>query len=346
MSGKTTAIAAGSPVALIVVVMAIVLVMGGSVIGTPTSHTHVPGNTELNEQAVPAWARQLLHTAATVCPEVTAPLLAAQIEIESGWDPGAYNEDSKAEGLAQFVPGTWAQFGVDGDGDHIADVRNPEDAIPSQARYLCHLISFVTRTPGLTGELVDLALASYNAGPGTVQNHRGIPPFPETTHYVTAVRHLANTKYAVLATGIDQVIQAAAAHVDTTMYSWGGGTLNGPSPGQPPDAGIIGFDCSALVRYAYHQGTQHTITLPRTSQQQYTATRTQPVAIPDLEPGDLLFWGTPTTIHHVALYVGDGQMFEAPQSGQEITKTDIRTNGDYLGATRVFNGPLDPANRT
>jgi len=340
MSGRTTAIAVAVPVAVLAAIMTIVVVLGGSVIDGTVSRGHVPGGTELNDAAVPHWARQRLRDAATVCPEVTAPLLAAQIEVESNWNPDAYNAESHATGLSQFLPSTWTQYGTDGDHDGIADMRNPADAIISQATYMCHLINVVTNLPNLLGEIVDLTLASYNAGPGNVQKHHGIPPFQETTNYVTTIRRLANTKYATVAAGVDQVIEYAAAHVDTTMYSWGGGSLNGPSSGMPPDVGVVGFDCSSLIRYAYHQGTQQTITLPRTSQEQYNATRRHPVAIADLQPGDLLFWGTPTTIHHVALYIGNGHMIEAPQSGQKVTKTRIRTGGDYAGAGRVFRGPL------
>src|SRR5213078_1973532 len=94
-------------------------------------------------------------------------------------------------------PSTWAIYGTDGDGDGKADPRDPADAIKTQAVYMCHLVDFVKGTPGLHGEVVDLELAAYNAGPGNVQKYGGIPPFQETTNYVTKIRQLANTKYSV-----------------------------------------------------------------------------------------------------------------------------------------------------
>jgi cell wall-associated NlpC family hydrolase len=338
-SPRTTAVIA-APAALILLVSLVLMVTAGGAQHAQADTKHrVTGNTGFNQQAVPDWARQALLDAATTCPEVTAPVLAAQIEVESAWNPNAYNTGSQATGLAQFIPSTWQAWGQDANDDGHADPRNPVDAITSQAASMCHHVDFVTDTPGLTGEILDLALAAYNAGPGTVQRFRGIPPYPETTNYVTKIRHLANTKYATpppsTADGpIAAVIQKAAEHVGKTMYAWGGGTLNGPSEGFDIDAGVIGFDCSSLVRYAYHQGTNHTVTLPRVSHDQYHATKHNPVAIEDLQPGDLLFWGH-GRIRHVALYIGNGRMIEAPQSGQKITETTIRTSGDYIGATRV-----------
>ena len=336
----------------LLVIMVLVLLISGGRAGVDDEETRrltgpVLGNHTLDESAVPAWARGPLREAAQRCPEITAPILAAQIETESGWNPQAYNTGSQATGLSQFIPPTWKQFGIDADGDGVADPRNPIDAISTQAAYMCHLVDVVNNTEGLVGELVDLALASYNAGPGNVRKFGGIPPFVETTNYVTKIRKLANTKYAQVDdvaqdARVAAVIAKAAEQVaQGRMYAWGGGTLNGPGKGAPPDTGVIGFDCSSLVRYAYYQGTNHAITLPRVSQQQYDATKSNPVSVDDLRPGDLLFWGAPGRIHHVALYVGNGEMIEAPQSGQRITRTKIRTTGDYTGATRVFGGPLD-----
>jgi len=341
MTSIRTTIALASPLAA-VLLMITVLVLSGAAQQAHATLDHIPGNTQLNDQAVPAWAVVALRRAATTCPEITAPLLAAQLDTESNWNPNAYNEHSKATGLAQFLPTTWAQWGQDADSDGIADPYNPTDAIMSQAAYMCHLIDLVKHTPGLYGELLDLTLAAYNAGPGNVQKNAAVPPFPETTSYITKIRTLANTKYAIiLGTNADSnpaaaVIQKAAGHVNKTMYAWGGGTLNGPSEGTGIDQGIIGFDCSGLVRFAYYQGTNYAVSLPRTAQQQYNATKSHPVAVRDLQAGDLLFWGT-DHIHHVAIYIGNGRMIEAPQSGQRIAETAIRVDDDYVGATR----PLD-----
>jgi cell wall-associated NlpC family hydrolase len=174
--------------------------------------------------------------------------------------------------------------------------------------------------------------------PATVERR-----FLETTNYVRTIRDLANTKYGKAFTtdgenggGGGNGVLAAARQWIGTDYAWGGGTLNGPSPGQAPDTGVTGFDCSSLVRYATYHGSGGTITLPRTSREQYQDTKNNPVPTDQLQPGDLLFWGdTPASIHHVALYAGNGMQVEAPQSGLKIRETRVRLKGDFLGATRV-----------
>lgn len=342
MNGAKATIGLACPPAVLILLITILTVSGGAAQHANASTDQVTGNAQLNEDAVPQWARQALTSAAATCSGVTAPILAAQIETESNWNPNAFNEGSQATGLAQFLPSTWTTWGKDGDGDGQADIRNPTDAIHSQAAYMCYLVDHVNDQPNLAGEALNLALASYNAGPGNVTKYGGIPPFPETTSYVIKIRKLAETKYATVpapgSTGsIAAVIAKAAEHVNRTSYAWGGGTLDGPSKGTSIDRNVIGFDCSSLVRYAFYQGTNNQMTLPRTAQDQYNATRSHPVPLAELHPGDLLFWGTTSRITHVALYIGNGRMIEAPRSGQKITETTIRTAADYVGATRVVH---------
>lgn len=117
-----------------------------------------------------------------------------------------------------------------------------------------------------------------------------------------------------------------------TRYAWGGGSLRGPSVGWGIDAGVVGFDCSGLTRYAYAQAG---IDIPRNSRAQYAAL--PKVSRSALQPGDLVFWATntsnPATIHHVAIYLGGDRMLEAPQSGSTVRVTSMRWSG-YIGAVR------------
>jgi Cell wall-associated hydrolases (invasion-associated proteins) len=87
--------------------------------------------------------------------------------------------------------------------------------------------------------------------------------------------------------------------------------------------GPAAFDCSGLMQRAFAAAG---ITLPRTSRQQFTVGQTLPRD--GARPGDLVFWAgdptNPATIHHVALYLGDGQILEAPQSGQPVRIRALR----------------------
>ncbi|MEU3628341.1 hypothetical protein BS329_15770 [Amycolatopsis coloradensis] len=355
MSKKATIVIAAACAPLLVLVLTVLLVFGGAGANNTQINKASGGiSLDFSAESVPQWAQGPITAAASTCPEITAPILAAQIEAESQWNPNAHNA-SGADGLAQFMPATWAQWGLDGDGDGRADPRNPADAIKSQAGYMCYLADFVKGQPGLSGGVTDLALASYNAGPGNVKRYRGIPPFTETINYVAKINKLATTKYGTpkpgggtgggagpaVAGAAGPVIEAARSQIGLP-YAWGGGSLNGPSGGSAPDVGVVGFDCSSLARYAYYQGTNGKVTLPRTSREQYKATQGRAVPVDQLQPGDLLFWGkTPGSIHHVALYIGDGKMIEAPESGKKLRETQARTSGgDYLGATRVLESAV------
>jgi cell wall-associated NlpC family hydrolase len=119
-----------------------------------------------------------------------------------------------------------------------------------------------------------------------------------------------------------------------TPYAWGGGGPNGPSRGQRDggvadahgDANTVGFDCSGLTQYAYAQAG---ISLPRTAADQQRIGQSRPWD--HAHPGDLLFWGSPA--HHVALYLGrvgdTAYMVEAPQSGDVVRVSIVRTGGDF-----------------
>jgi murein DD-endopeptidase MepM/ murein hydrolase activator NlpD len=143
----------------------------------------------LRAGAVPAEYEVLVQRAGQTCPGITAPLLAAQLEAESGWDPDAVSP-AGARGLAQFMPGTWIGEGIDADQDGVRDPFGPADAIASQASFMCKLLAAVAADKSLIGDPTDLALAGYNSGLGAVQQHQGVPPYPETQRYIARIRTL------------------------------------------------------------------------------------------------------------------------------------------------------------
>ncbi|MBY6436302.1 C40 family peptidase, partial [Rhodococcus kroppenstedtii] len=122
-----------------------------------------------------------------------------------------------------------------------------------------------------------------------------------------------------------------------TPYSWGGGNENGPTKGIR-DGGVadsygdynkVGFDCSGLMMYAFG-GLG--ISLPHYTGYQYTAGKQVPSS--QMKRGDMLFWG-PGASQHVALYLGDGTMLEAPQSGDVVKVSPVRWSGMTPYAVRM-----------
>jgi hypothetical protein len=103
--------------------------------------------------------------------QVSAQLLAAQLYAESGFNPFAQS-GAGARGIAQFMPGTAAAYGVDNPFD-------AEDAIDGQAHLMHDLLARFASVP--------LALAAYNAGPGAVAGCGCVPPYPETQAYVARI---------------------------------------------------------------------------------------------------------------------------------------------------------------
>ncbi len=115
-----------------------------------------------------------------------------------------------------------------------------------------------------------------------------------------------------------RVVAAAESQIGVP-YSWGGGTLDGPSLGFGPGANTVGFDCSSLVRYAWYHATG--ITLPRTASDQAAAVTTVP--LDQLQAGDLIFFHSPSDppgfYHHVGIYTGNGGMIHAPSTGRRVS---------------------------
>ena len=118
----------------------------------------------------------------------------------------------------------------------------------------------------------------------------------------------------------EYVIQRAGSQMGVP-YSWGGGTAAGPGRGIDSGAGTVGFDCSGLILYAF-AGVG--IKLPHYSGAQYDMGRKIPAS--QMRRGDVIFYG-PGGAQHVTLYLGNGQMLEAPYTGSNVKISPVRTSG-------------------
>ena len=278
---------------------------------------------------VPEWLRSLMATALVgKCAQLTPSLLAAQLYQESGFDP-KISSPAGARGIAQFLDGTWSIYGVDGNGDGRKDPLEPADAVPAAAAFDCALAE---QLKDVAGDSTENMLAGYNAGPGAVQKYNGIPPYQETRDYVRLIRERATQWAAGMdgsvplpqgSEGAARAIAAARTALDTP-YVWGGDCRS-------PYTGQNGCDCSSLVQMAWGSAG---VNLPRVTYDQVKA-GTAVLSVADLSPGDLLFsGGSGESPEHVGMYIGDGQVIEAPRTGLNVRLRTLDSWRDGVLAMR------------
>ncbi|MFE3987211.1 NlpC/P60 family protein [Nocardia tengchongensis] len=137
---------------------------------------------------------------------------------------------------------------------------------------------------------------------------------------------------------VETVVDRAMSQLGV-VYAWGGGDEDGPTLGirdggtadSYGDYNKTGFDCSGLMIYAF-AGVG--VSLPHYSGYQYTMGTRVPVG--DRARGDMLFWG-PGGSQHVALYIGNNKMIEAPQSGEVVKVSTVREDGIMPYAVRIIS---------
>lgn len=275
-----------------------------------------------------------LQKAGNICGGVKATTIAALYAAENGFrhGPTAPVSSTGAQGPGQFMPGTWATYGKDYDGNGVTDVNSIGDSVMASGTLLCDIYGQVDgwkREGKVSGDTLDLTLAGYNAGAGAVLRSGGMPSGTfdyetQTKPYVSRIR-ATETQFAAILTpfaGLDltgiggRSVQLAMDYLGLP-YVWGGGNINGPSGG--------GFDCSGLTSYALYKASGGKVTLPRTSETQWNVGTEIPMEM--AQPGDLLFGNFgPAGPGHVAIYMGNGQMVHAP------------TTGDVVRVAPVFDG--------
>jgi cell wall-associated NlpC family hydrolase len=224
-------------------------------------------------------------------------------------------------GGAPVHPASQSAGGVatDGNGDGIASVYDPADAVPGAAKYLL--------AHGAPGDL-QTAIFAYNHLDSYVQDVLSwASSYTKGGFTVTSVNldNGASCLDSLTSYVPNHVVSQAIAYAQQQLgkpYLWGG---------TGPDS----FDCSGLVMMAYRAAG---ITIPRTSEVQWTWG--PQIQAGHEQPGDLVFFvgadGTPTSPGHVGMVLGKGMMIEAEQTGVPIHIVSYKDRGPIIGFTRPW----------
>jgi hypothetical protein len=267
------------------------------------------------QQDIPPDFLALYQAAADSCPGLPWSVLAAigKVETDHGrlQAPGVASGANFAGaagpmqiGIGGKAGNTFAGYAVDADGGG-ADVYSPADAVFTAANYLC-------RNGGGRGGDLARAVFAYN----------------HADWYVTKVLAIASN-YAATAAGMGTAAAPSEAAAAAVQFAYN-------QLGKPYVWGAEGdnfYDCSGLMQRAYREAG---IRLPRTSREQWFAgARVWNTA--DLQPGDLVFrahvLSDPSTIYHVGMYIGAGNIIVAPYTGA-VVRVQPMVLADYIGAVR------------
>ncbi len=334
---------AGLVVLLPVLLVAVILGGGGASQAAAIGPAGL--SSALRAGSVPAAYVQLVEDAGAMCPAAPAPIIAAQIDQESAWNPSAVSA-AGAEGISQFLPSTWPSWAQ----PPTASPFDPAAAIPAQGRYDCAIAAQLAPLQQLgklgNSSLTELMLAGYNAGPNAVIAAGGIPNNPQTQAYFPAILAKAATYAApAAASGAFGASMVAFAQSQIGVpYAWDGGSYTGPTigvcapDGAENDCHIVGFDCSGLVMAAAFYASGGHLRLPHSAAEQVTYGTRVPAnraaVSSSMQPGDVIAFTDPGEIeaHHIGIYIGGEQMIDAPESG-ELVRVDALNTSYYQGQT-------------
>ena len=307
--GKAVAGVFGALVATVIgLVLVVVVAIGGGSAGSDSSSATGAGTGGTGSAggapgvAVPSDWLTLYQQAASTCPGLPWSVLAGigTVETDNGRSdaPGVWSgaNSAGAEGPMQFEPATFAAYATVGpDGARPPSPYDPSDAVTTAAALLC-------ANGGGSMATLRSAVADYN----------------HSDPYVNTVLTLALAfGDDPQATGTVVAALSFAARQLNTPYLWGG-------------TGTGGFDCSGLAQVAFDSAG---IALPRVAQDQYDAGPPVPGGSTVL-PGDLVFFGDgPSSVDHVGIYVGGGEMIDAPHTGA-LVRFDAADGSGFVGATR------------
>jgi hypothetical protein len=205
-------------------------------------------------------------------------LLAAINSVETDFGRNLHVSSAGAVGWMQFMPDTWATYGVDGNGDGRKDPMDPEDAIPAAARYL--------KASGAPGDL-KRAVFAYNHAQWYVDKVLAL-----AQSFAEGGQLLAGATCAQAATGnasAQAVFDAAnALHAMHVPYNYAGGHVTPAQPGPGADGPYDGLDCSSAVSWVLqHAG----------------------IAVATLDSTSFMAWGDPGPGRAVTIYANPTHVF-------------------------------------
>ncbi|MFF6937693.1 NlpC/P60 family protein [Streptomyces sp. NPDC008312] len=288
------------------------------------------GSLRIGRGGVPSEYAPMILGAAADCDAGLQPaVLGAQLKQESNFDPRAQSPGVGAQGIAQFMPGTWPTWATDGNGNGTKSVWEPADAIAGQGKFMCSLMRKGRAHPQYNGSPTELALAGYNAGWGRVDEYGGVPPASfaqgQTYHYVRNILALAKQFTAPPSSGdvhlpAGYALPAGTPREVRTAVAWAlrqkGGwyQLGGDCTDAHGTSSARWCDCSSLMQQAYRAAG---ISIPRVTYDQVRVGTHVSVDRP--KPGDLVFNpgsdGSDARPGHVGMYIGDDMVIEAPRTG-------------------------------
>ena len=284
-----------------VVLLAPMLFLMAALGGTP-GIAQSPASASALAEIPPEHLAVMQQVAATT--GVPWQVLAAIAKVESGFGANMGPSSAGALGYCQFMPATWAQYGVDGDGDGVADPSNYHDCLPAAAQLLLD--------SGAPGDL-RRALYAYN----------------HSWSYVEHVLSIA-TSYGYLdPAGIPAHAVALARSRLGQPYVWGA-------------AGPESFDCSGLTQWIYAQlgislprtsQAQFNATMP------VALEFLQPGDLLFYENT----YPSHERITHVGIYAGNGVVIMATQPGEFVKEVSLDNdywNRHFASAGRPVKGPV------
>jgi len=296
-------LAAGAAVAVVLPLTLLLLVAAAPTVSqASTSLAGGPSVAALSD--IPPAYLALYMSVARTCPGLPWGVLAGigEVESEHGQSnaPGVHSgaNYAGAEGPMQFEPATFAQYAVDGNHDGQLSPYDPADAIYSAAAMLC---ANGAASGAATG--IRQAVFAYNHSQTYVDDVLG-----------WAARYTIPAPFGAAATEV-----AFAVRQIGKPYQWGA-------------AGPGAYDCSGLVYAAYATAGIHIARTTFGWRQDGP-----PVPLSQIQPGDLLFSagsdGTPASPGHVVMYLGGGQVVQAPQTGEDVQIDPLNLAGVVV-ATR------------